>query len=360
MRNGQSIDDDLGEVISTRQRLNVSGDTMTVKTARYPTAQRDLVRWLYGHAKNNGWNWGDLEALTGISSTTIFRIWTGIYADGRTGPCADISDECRKIERLRQTAAEPTVLDHQGFVETTVFQRISKICDEAMLCHTIAMIYGESQIGKTASLKEYVRREHYGQTIYVLMPASAGVQSMMRAIAEACHISTRACFDSLRNRLLRCLDDTKLLILDEVHEVFVSYHKQATVRCMSVLRQLQEQTQCGLVLCGTNVFRNHIERGEFAQSLKQLRKRGIWELQLENTPSPTDIALIYRHHKLGKPSGEAARLVKHVTTEHGMGKFTKFMVRATQVAASRRERFQWKHFEEVVGASALMREMPKS
>ena len=359
MMNGRSIDDGIGEGKLSQQSLKVSGDTMTVKTARYPKEQRDLVRWLYGHAKDHDWNWGDLETLTGISSSKIFRIWTGNHADRQAGHGADIADECRKIERLRQ-AAKPAIQDHPEFVETTVFQRISKICDEAMLCHTIAMIYGESQIGKTVSLQEYVRRDNRGQTIYVLMPASASLRSMMRAIADACHISSRSCFDSLRDRLLRYLDDTKLLILDQVHEAFVSYHKQATVRCMSVLRQLQEQTQCGLVLCGTNVFRNQIERGEFAQSLKQLRKRGIWELQLENVPSPVDIALIYRHHKLGKPSGEVARLVKHVTTEHGLGKFTKFMVRAAQVAASRRQRFQWKHFEEVVGASALMRELPKS
>ena len=49
-----------------------------------------------------------------------------------------------------------------------------------------------------------------------------------------------------------------------------------------------------------------------------------------------------------------------ITAEHGLGKFTKFMIRAAQVATSRQERFQWKHFVEVVGASTLMREMPKS
>jgi DNA transposition AAA+ family ATPase len=360
MRNRRSIDENTGEVIPTRQRLNVSGDTMTVKTVGYPAEQRDLVRWLYGHAKDNDWNWGDVEAHTGISSTRVFRIWNGTYIHKHTGQPLDITDECRRIETLRQTAIDRGGKDLGGFVETTVFQRISKVCDEALLCNTIAMVYGESQIGKTASLKEYARRNNQGQTVYVLMPASAGVQSMMRAIAEACHISSRACFENLRNRVLRYLDDTKLLILDEVHEAFVSYQKQATVKCMSVLRQLQEQSQCGLVLCGTNVFRSQIERGEFAQSLKQLRKRGIWELQLENTPSSTDVALIYRHHKLGKPSGEAAALVKNITAEHGLGKFAKFMVRAAQVATSRREQFQWKHFAEVVGASALMREMPKS
>jgi hypothetical protein len=63
---------------------------------------------------------------------------------------------------------------------------------------------------------------------------------------------------------------------------------------------------------------------------------------------------------LDKPSGEAIALVKGITSEHGVGKFTKFMIRAAQVATSRRQRFQGKHFLEVVGASTLMREMPKS
>jgi len=355
----RSIDENSGEVIPTRQRLNVSGDTMTVKTAGYPKGQRDLVRWLYGYAKDNDWNWGDLETIANISSTTAYRIWNGIHVDKKSGKYLDISEECDKIEILKEEAAARAAHGNRGFVETTVFKRISKVCEEALLCNTIAMVYGESQIGKTASLKEFARRNNHGQSVYALMPASAGVQSMMKAIADACHISTRTSFEGLRDRVLRFLDDSKLVILDEVHEAFVSYQKQATVKCMSVLRQIQEQTQCGLVLCGTNVFRNQIERGEFAQSLKQLRKRGIWELQLEDSPSKADIALIYRHYKLGKPTGEAVDLVKYINVDHGLGKFTKFMARASQVAADRREKFRWEHFVEVVGASALLREAPK-
>jgi DNA transposition AAA+ family ATPase len=355
----RSIDENSREVIPTRQRLNVSGDIMTVKTAGYEKGERDLVRWLYGYAKDNGWNWGDLETVAGVSSTTAYRIWNGIHVDKKSGKYLDISAECEKIEVLKADAAARAVGGSRAFVETTVFKRIAKICDEAMICNTIAMVYGESQIGKTAALKEYARRNNHGQTVYVLMPASAGVQSMMKAIGDGCHISTRTSFEGLRDRVSRFLDDTKLLILDEVHEAFVSYHRQATVKCMSVLRQLQEQTQCGLVLCGTNVFRNQIERGEFAQSLKQLRKRGIWELQLEDSPSKGDIALIYRHYKLPKPDGEAAELVKYINIDHGLGKFTKFMARASQVAADRRQKFQWKHFNEVVGASALLREAPR-
>ncbi|MBG89815.1 MAG: hypothetical protein CMO80_23360 [Verrucomicrobiales bacterium] len=135
---------------------------MTVKTVGYPPEQRDLARWLYGHAKDNEWNWGDVEAHSGISSTTVFRIWNGTYIHKHTGHPPDIAEECRRIETLRQEAIDRGGKDREVFVETTVFQRISKVCDEALLCNTIAMVYGESQIGKTASLKEYARRNNQG------------------------------------------------------------------------------------------------------------------------------------------------------------------------------------------------------
>lgn len=357
--NNRLLDQESGEVIPTCQRLNIAGDAMVLGTADYPRAQRDLFRWLYGYAKDNQWNWGDLHSAVRLNSTQLYHIWNGSQGQ-RGGKPTELAAAAKKIERFKERAEKQAAATRLPFAETSVFERISTVCDEALTCQTIAMVYGESQIGKTASLKEYARRHNHGQTVYVLMPASAGVQSMMRAIAESCYISTRTCFENLRSRVTRYLDDSKLLIIDEVHEAFVSYHRQATVKCMSVLRQLQEQTGCGMVLCGTNVFRNQIERGEFAQSLKQLRKRGIWELQLEDTPTAGDIALIYSHYGLPKPKGGNATLVEAVCKKHGLGKFTKFMARAAQKAAKQREKFQWKHYEAVIAAANALVRAPET
>jgi DNA transposition AAA+ family ATPase len=190
------------------------------------------------------------------------------------------------------------------------------------------------------------------------MPASAGVQSMMREIAEALHISSRTSFEQLRGRVANALDGSRLLLIDEVHECFVSYQKSSMVKSLNVLRQLQETTKCGMVLCGTNVFRHEIERGEFAQALKQLRRRGIWELQLESVPTDGDLALIARHYRLPAPDEKAQELVGWIAAEMGLGKYTKFLARASEMASQKRETMTWEHFSRVVQIAETLRKAP--
>lgn len=342
-----------------KQGINIAGDTVTLNTADYPEEQRNLIRWAYAFAKENDWSWDELASNLKVSTTTFYRIWHGDYKNPATGQAVDVSGICEKIERFKRLAEERAYTRRMPFVETSVFRRVEKLCKEALIMQTIACIYGESQIGKTESLKEVKRRNNHGQTKYVLMPASAGVQSMMKAIAEACNISVNTSFEALRGRVANHLDDSMLLIIDEVHECFVSYQKTSMVKCLSVLRQLQETTQCGLVLCGTNVFRTEMEKGEFSQSLKQLRKRGIWELQLESTPTQADLALIAQHYKLGQPTDEAAELVKWIAKEMGLGKYTKFMARAAQLAAKKEERFTWDHFVKTVAIATKLKQEEK-
>jgi len=336
--------------------INVSGDTCTVKTADYPEEHRNLVRWLFAFAKEMEWSWEDLARETKISTTTMYRVWTGKYRNTDTGELVDLTSLCERIARFKELAEERALARRLPFIETSVFRRIEKVCREALIMQTIAMIYGESQIGKTESLKEVARRNNHGNTVYVLMPASAGVQAMMKAIAEACHISVRTSFEQLRERVGNYLDGSKLLAIDEIHECFVSYQKSSLVKCLSVLRQLQEISQCGLVLCGTNVFRHELERGEFSQSLKQLRKRGIWELQLEDAPKEKDLAAIADFYKLPSPGGEAAELVKWIGKEMGLGKYTRFLARGAQLANKRNDRFGWKHFVEIVGIATKLKQ----
>lgn len=356
--------------------INLSGDTVTLKTAEYQEDQRSLMRWLFAFAKDQEWGWEELEQKTGINTTTLSRIWNDTYrypkfelvkddkgkvigkrAHPRANERVSLDSICERIARFKELAEDRAYAHKLPFIETSVFKRIDKVCREALVMQAIAFIYGESQIGKSESLKEHARRNDHGQTTYVLMPASAGVQAMMHTIAKACHISVRTSFEQLRERVENYLDGTKLLIIDEVHECFVSYQRSSMARCLSVLRQLQEASQCGLVLCGTNVFRHELEQGEFSQSLKQLRKRGIWELQLENYPSARDLQLIADHYKLPAPKGEAAELVTWISKEMGLGQYTKFMARAAQLAAKNGKRFAWEHFQKVVTIAAQLKQL---
>ena len=184
------------------------------------------------------------------------------------------------------------------------------------------------------------------------------MQSLMRAIAEGCRVSRKKGFDELRLAVERSLDATKLLIIDDCHEIFQSYQRGSAVKCFAVLRQIHDRTKCGVVLCGTNTFRNELERGEFSQAMVQLRRRGIWEMQVENTPLPEDLRLFSDFYKLPEPTGEAARLVAHIAKSMGLGKYTKFLHRAAAVAAKAKVRFTWDHFVRIVAVADRIATIP--
>jgi len=343
-----------------RNIINLSGDTIAEAARKYPEPHAAALTWLFHHAKHNGLGWAETARAVGVSTTTLYRIWTGAYLNPKTGEMIDISDHIDAINKYRLLAEAREQMTRLPFVETSVWRRIEKICRETLEAQNISFIYGESQIGKTAALKEYVRRNNHGRTIYVLMPASGGVQAMMKAIADACHISSKSCFEHLRERVKNFLDQNKLLIIDEVHEVFCSYQRTSMIRCLSVLRQLQETTSCGMVLCGTEVFRQELERGEFAQALKQLRKRGIWELQLESHPTESDLKIISDYYKLGPPPPEIRHLIKHIAVTHGLGKYIKFIQRAAQLAKSKNQKFTWDHVAKINNIAAELQRGPRT
>lgn len=348
----RAAENELARRESNKHIINLAGDTVAVALKKYPEEHAAALGWLFHWAKENGHGYEEISKQIDISATTIYRMWKGEYVNPSTGDLIDISKQVAKIVRFRELTEERDAITRLPFIETSVWKRIDKVCREAQVGQTFAFVYGESQIGKTASLKEYARRNNHGQTIYVLMPASAGVQAMMKAIAHACHIGVRTDFEQLRERVTACLDGNKLLIIDEVHEVFVSYQKTSMVKCLSVIRQLQERTNCGMVLAGTNVFRTEMESGEFAQSLKQLRKRGIWEVQLESVPRPEDLAKIAEFYKLGTAPGPVAEAVKLIAHNYGLGKYIKFIQRAGQLAKTKGERFTWQHFARIVSIAA--------
>lgn len=339
--------------------INISGDTVTQATAGYPEVQRAIVRRVYALAMEQGWSYEAAAAQTKVSSTTLYRVWTGTYR-GESGEQVKLDGVCERLERFLGLWEARVPEARLPFIETSVWKRTAKLCQEALEMQAIAMLYGEPQIGKTACLREVSRRAGHGQAPYVLTPAGGGQQSLMRTIAEQCHISPQTSFEELRRRVGNYLDDSKLLLIDEVHECFTSMHKGSMLKCLGMLRQLQESSGCGLVLCGTNVWRHELERGEFAQALRQLCRRGIWTLQLEGVATQADLRLIAAHYRLGEPAGEAADLVRHIAHTAGLGKYCKFLHRAAALAAKRQQRMSWEHFVKVVAIAESLAAMPKS
>ena len=335
--------------------FRVSGDTVSLATNHLPEEQKSLVRWLYHYFRESGMTAPDLEADCSIDYSTLNRIWNDKYRAPGTGDRVDLEGICERIKRYRAMVERRLAANKSPFVETTVWTLMSGVMQRALDNGTFAFIFGSSQIGKTACEKEFQRRNNHGQTIYVLCPAGAGKKEFLLAVAKACGIRGNHPLPVLKERIANRLDKMTLLIFDEVHELLESYDRRTMVTCLSIIRQLQEQTRCGVVLCATNALRHEIEEGEFAPQLTQLRRRGLIELQLDDEASEADLNLIAQHYKLPPPSGKALEYVDVIATTMGLGQYCLMLAQASMNAAVRHVKMGWEHFVRAYEALQRLR-----
>lgn len=353
------------QVDASFQGINIGGHTVTASTEHLDEEQRVLVRWLHHYARQERWTWEDLTRHVGFSSTTWSRIWNDKYrypkADRRAGERIPIDEQCAAIARVKKLVEEREAVTKTDFVETTVWQRVNWLCRRAFVRSKIGFIFGESQIGKTTALREYARRNNHGQTIYAEMPPASGVQLMLRKIAEALNVPSRAGFDSVLQDVCRALDSSRCLVLDEMQRVFTTYQKGSVMRCLDTIRYIHDQTGCGLVLCGTIVVRDQLDRGEFAQYLKQLKRRGrTLMLALPTAPPREDLDAMAAAFGLRPASGEAEQTLMHVAKTDGFGAVKMLLQDASERASKKRRPVTWDDFNHCFSIAERMAETPEN
>ena len=329
--------------------INIGAHVVTPSTEHLEEEQRRLVRWLHTHARNQKWTWEDLTKAVGYSSTTWSRIFRDQYryakGEPREGQRMPIDEHCKAIARLDKTVRERESVRETGFIETSVWDRVNWLCGRAFKFQKIGFIHGESQIGKTSCVREYARRHNHGQTTYVEMPPASGVQLMLRTIAEGLNVPSSRGFDALQKDVCQALDESKLLIIDEIHRVFTTYQKGSVMRCLDTIRYIHDRTHCGLVLVGTQVIKEQLSRGEFAQYLKQLKRRGrTLMLQLPTEPPRVDLDLMAERFGLEPATGEAETTLLTVARADGFGAVKMLLQDAFDRAAKKKRQVTWDDF----------------
>lgn len=313
------------------------GDHVIQATAKLGEKERDSIRWLFFHSIENGITMkGAAEAIR-YSTTTVYRLCRGEYE-------GDVTKVVAAIAAYRRIAEERSTLVSESFVETATAKKIFQICDAASIYQIIAAIYGDSQTGKTTALEEYARRHNHGATKLIRMPAAAGVQMMIRSFAEACQISPRSSFEALRKRVLKAIDANTLVIVDELHQAFSTYHKGSRIACLEIIREIHDRTGCGMVLCGTNVARDEIHDGPHKRLLEQIDRRGVFKLQLPKYATKSDLDAIAKHYGLSPAKDDAKNLVDRIIRQCGLKAYVTYLKAAARLATRRKQDVDWSHF----------------
>ena len=327
------------------ENFNIGGDTVKanlgemLKVEKITQEQSDLIWWFYSFARANDWSLKQAAGEMGVDGSTLYRVLRNEYG-------AKLDNFCEKLERYKKLAVERATITDVTFVETKTAKSIFQVCDAALFSQTIAFIFGDSQQGKTTALEEYARRHNHGQTKYIRLPASAGVQLVAKEFAKACFVSHKSCFDHLRDRIMRAIDNKNLIIIDELHQCFSSYNKTSTIKVLEFIREIHDRTKCGMVLCGTHVLKEEIERGKLSLMAEQLRRRGIIKIELPKNPPKADIDKIAKSFGLEAPGMESTEydIIKSMLQHSGLGMYVKFLQAASSMANKQKAPLDWNHF----------------
>lgn len=317
--------------------LKFSLDLVKSAVGALDPEQRELILWLFNVAKSSGWNQKQTGERIGYSSTTVYRIFSGTYE-------GNVASVCEAIARFRKLYTQREAGKSPDFVETSLWKRISQACDFALISNSVVFLWGESQIGKTACLREHQRRNNHGQTRYAEIPASPSILLVAQEIARACNVSIRSNYPKLRERIFRALDADTLLIVDEIQLVFTTCTSQVRVRILEFIREIYRRTNCGLVLVGTNYAREELDRGPERKILAQLTRRGVVVMQVEDVPAAKDLAQFFAFYRLDPPTGRAATIVHDIIHTHGLGKLLKFLQASSRRAAKQDHPVGWDDF----------------
>ncbi len=329
--------------ININQRISIPGDQVQTAAARLveqgeiDEGGRDDIWWLFSYAMDNGWNLEDVGKAIDKDASTAYRLFLGRYG-------AKYDNLMEAVARYRKLAVARGLRKSLGFVETSTWVKIDKVCRHALVGQLPAFIFGSSQIGKTTCLMEYARRNNHGQTRYIRMPAAPGFHDALGAVARACYVTSRLSSRDIRERVFGAVTDRMLLIIDEMHQPLVSGRGQTAVQIIEWLRELYDRTNCGMVFCGTRVFRDELETGQFAKILDQFRRRGIIQLGLPDTPPAADVSKIAKAFGLPPPEGTAAEIARDMLKRSGLGQYVKFLQSASNLAAHQKKPLSWDHF----------------
>jgi DNA transposition AAA+ family ATPase len=337
-----------GALQGERQSTRVPGYKVAEAIKHLPEPVRLQISWLHAYYYDSGRSLSEVGQDIGYDGGNVSRIFFNKYN-------GNLETVAAAIKRFRDILDARTNTAKAPYIQTALYREIEEVCDAALVYQKIAYIYGESQVGKTEALREYTRTHNHGQTIMVTMPVGGSLSHFLAALAPKVRCSNQQRGDILQLNIMRYLGPHNLLIVDECSRALQSRsYGGSTIKTMDFIRDLHDHTQCGVVLCGTNVFRDQMKDQALAKFLNQFNRRCIVRRQLPDRPRRADLNEFAKFYGLAPAGDDALRLQTAVIAEHGLGVWLTSLRAGAKFAAKKSTPMTWSH---VIKAHGHLRKM---
>lgn len=293
------------------QGMNRSADLVRqtcriyVDTGRLDEAGLESILRLFNLGKKKGYSFDQTAALVDYSGATLSRLFAGKY-DGALEKVVEKIDACLEHE------AEREKMSSDRFIENSIWTKINNLCNFALTRNAIVRLIGPSQIGKTYCLKEYARRSKL-QVCYVRIPAAPTMKLVVEAFARAVGVTSSARIDDARQRVADAIGRNTLFIIDELHELVMSAGKGTAMKCIEWIREIWDNSGCGMVLCGTKSLEDDlINDAKMKGWLVQIDQRCQRVMNLPTRLPLEDIILAAEAYGIGGPTDCVAGILQTI------------------------------------------------
>lgn len=325
----------------------------------YDPQTRDLLSWLVATAKKENWTLKQAAKAVGYSYSTLSKIF---YEQRDAAPDQVISS----IANFRRRYHNNTWVADIPFVDTEISTKITRAIEYAIEYQEIVSLVGKSQIGKTTTCEEYKRRKdiadsnagyNASRVILVRIPTSPSALRVTNLIARELKLGQNLRYEKMMERIKQALTPSHVLIFDEVHQVCMTGARG--LKTIETIRELYDETHCGMVLIGTDVWGKTLS-GEACNGhviwrgmptswegvLSQTILRGI-NIYLPKNLSYADQQRIWKAFGLPDPDPATLKIVQQLVRQYGLGRYVKRMRSGATTARKAGKEFTWGYFVAV-------------
>jgi DNA transposition AAA+ family ATPase len=274
------------EPTEAQQKLRLDDVTLAAKAEIQPEAVRDLWLWLcvYTRTECNA----DPDLLTermkaaGImrDKTTWVRILKGQLLRNQNGteretPLVAVDKLIEEITALKDGVRVESMRGRVPFVPTPSAKAIFGYVDikrRPERVNKFGVIIGPTGSQKTATLREYARRNNHGAVVWLEAPENGSMQEFMTGLCRAYGGPYREAIDRRRQRVFESVNERRTIIVDNCQRLYRENrgHDQPV---FSFLQRLQDQTGCTVILSITPTFERTLVGSMMAGYFEQFEGR---------------------------------------------------------------------------------------
>lgn len=270
--------------VQDEAQVALAGNHCERMIVEYPIkADGDPIEWWRKKAEEDGWTHDEIGKEMGYDGSVISKVFAGKY----TG-------DTRKVWDSAADARDMVMGPGQGaFVNTVTAQLIAEALNDARGSEFMTVLVGDPGCGKTSALNRFVNITDRGKALLITIDQTASVNSLIAEIGEELKVDltgqtairVKRIAEELRRR-------RKLLIFDEVNNL--AFNAARATRILNTIRQINDLSHCGVVLCGThNLF--HMIFGKNRDQMEMIRSRVGTEMTLPTADKQEVEALLTAH-----------------------------------------------------------------